>query len=37
MTGDYPRFNASYTHEELVEHLQLSPADMPSWPLVVAM
>src|SRR5262245_12415434 len=27
MTGDYPCFNASYTHEELVEHCLLSPAD----------
>ena len=25
MTGDYPRFNATYTHEELVEHFLLSP------------
>jgi TnpA family transposase len=27
MTGDYPRFKASYTHEELVEHFLLSPAE----------
>jgi hypothetical protein len=27
MTGDYPRFKATYTHEELVEHFLLSPAE----------
>jgi hypothetical protein len=27
MTGDYPRFKATYTHEDLVEHFLLSPAD----------
>jgi uncharacterized protein DUF4158 len=27
MTGDYPRFKASYAHEELVQHFLLSPAD----------
>ena len=27
MTGDYPRFKASYTHEELVEHFLLSPTE----------
>lgn len=27
MKGDYPRFKAAYTHEELVEHFLLSPAD----------
>ena len=27
MTGDYPRFKAAYTHEELVEHFLLSPAE----------
>jgi TnpA family transposase len=27
MTGDYPRFKATYTYEELVEHFLLSPAD----------
>jgi hypothetical protein len=27
MAGDYPRFKASYTHEELVEHFLLSPAE----------
>jgi hypothetical protein len=27
MTGDYSRFKASYTHEELVEHVLLSPAE----------
>jgi Domain of unknown function (DUF4158) len=27
MTGDYPRFKASYTHEELMEHCLLSPAE----------
>jgi hypothetical protein len=27
MTGDYSRFTASYTHEELVEHVLLSPAE----------
>jgi Domain of unknown function (DUF4158) len=24
MTGDYPRFKATYTHDELVEHFLLS-------------
>jgi hypothetical protein len=27
MKGDYPRFKASYAHEELVEHFLLSPAE----------
>ena len=27
MTGDYPRFKATYTHDELVEHFLLSPAE----------
>ena len=27
MKGDYPRFKATYTHEELVEHFLLSPAE----------
>ena len=27
MQGDYPRFKATYTHEELVEHFLLSPAE----------
>jgi Domain of unknown function (DUF4158) len=27
MQGDYPRFNTTYTHEELVEHFLLTPAD----------
>lgn len=27
MKGDYPRFKATYTHEELVEHFLLRPAD----------
>jgi hypothetical protein len=27
MTGDYPRFKTTYTHEDLVEHFLLSPAD----------
>jgi len=27
MQGDYPRFKTTYTHEELVEHFLLSPAD----------
>jgi Domain of unknown function (DUF4158) len=27
MKGDYPRFKATYTHDELVEHFLLSPAD----------
>jgi Domain of unknown function (DUF4158) len=27
MTGDYPRFKAAYTHEELIEHFLLSPAE----------
>ena len=27
MTGDSPRFKAAYTHEELVEHFLLSPAE----------
>src|SRR5262249_55519194 len=27
MAGDDPRFKASYTHEELVEHFLLSPAE----------
>jgi TnpA family transposase len=27
MTGDYPSFSATYTHEELVEHFLLSPAE----------
>ena len=27
MSGDYPSFRATYTHEELVEHFLLSPAE----------
>jgi TnpA family transposase len=27
MTGDYPHFRATYTHEELVEHFLLSPTE----------
>ena len=27
MTGDYPRFQATYTHEALVEHFLLSPTE----------
>ena len=27
MTGDYPHFQATYTHEELIEHFLLSPAE----------
>jgi hypothetical protein len=27
MTGDYPRFKATYTHKELVEHFLVNPAD----------
>jgi TnpA family transposase len=27
MKGDYPRFNATYTHDELVEHFLLTPAE----------
>jgi hypothetical protein len=27
MQGDYPCFNATYIHEELVEHFLLTPAD----------
>jgi Domain of unknown function (DUF4158) len=27
MTGDYPRFKTTYTHDDLVEHCLLSPAD----------
>jgi hypothetical protein len=27
MPGDYPRFKAAYTHEGLVEHFLLSPAE----------
>lgn len=27
MAGDYPRFKSSYTHEDLVEHFLLSPAE----------
>jgi hypothetical protein len=27
MPGDYPRFKATYAHEELVEHFLLSPAE----------
>ena len=27
MKGDYPRFRASYTHDELVEHFLLTPAE----------
>jgi TnpA family transposase len=27
MKGDYPRFKATYAHEELVEHFLLSPAE----------
>jgi Domain of unknown function (DUF4158)/Tn3 transposase DDE domain len=27
MPDDYPRFKATYTHEELVEHFLLSPAE----------
>jgi hypothetical protein len=27
MKGDYPRFKATYTHEELVEHFLLTPAE----------
>ena len=25
--GDYPRFNATYTHDELIEHFLLTPAE----------
>jgi hypothetical protein len=28
MNGAYPRFKHSYTHEELVEHFLLTPADL---------
>lgn len=27
MQGDYPRFKTTYTHDELVEHFLLSPAE----------
>ena len=27
MKGDYPRFKVTYTHEELVEHFLLTPAE----------
>jgi hypothetical protein len=27
MKGEYPRFNATYTHNELVEHFLLTPAE----------
>jgi Domain of unknown function (DUF4158) len=27
MQGDYPRFKVTYTHEELVEHFLLNPAE----------
>jgi len=27
MQGDYPRFKVTYTHEELIEHFLLSPAE----------
>jgi hypothetical protein len=27
MKGDYPCFRASYSHEELVEHFLLTPAE----------
>ena len=27
MKGDYPRFKATYTHDELVEHFLLTPAE----------
>ena len=27
MKGDYPRFKATYAHEELVEHFLLNPAE----------
>jgi hypothetical protein len=27
MKGDYPHFRASYSHEELVEHFLLTPAE----------
>jgi hypothetical protein len=28
MSGAYPHFKLSYTHEELVEHFLLTPADL---------
>ena len=28
MSGAYPQFKPSYTHEELVEHFLLTPADL---------
>ena len=28
MSGAYPQFKTSYTHEELVEHFLLTPADL---------
>jgi hypothetical protein len=28
MSGTYPHFKSSYTHEELVEHFLLTPADL---------
>ena len=28
MSGAYPHFKSSYTHEELVEHFLLTPADL---------
>jgi hypothetical protein len=28
MSGAYPHFKTSYTHEELVEHFLLTPADL---------
>jgi len=27
MKGDYPRFRTSYSHDELVEHFLLTPAE----------
>jgi hypothetical protein len=31
MKGDYPRFNATYTHNELVEHFLLTPLNAFWW------
>jgi hypothetical protein len=28
MSGAYPQFKTAYTHEELVEHFLLTPADL---------
>ncbi len=28
MSGAYPQFQPSYSHEELVEHFLLTPADL---------